>query len=284
MSFELHVLAADPALSLPTKMFLGCQMTSIDDLHTFHASDQTLTDGAGIAFRPFMLIVTPLALELSMAVFATSPGVFRTNGRKSATLAFVRAQVFFAIVVSLLTDVAVVCTGKESGHLGDDVIMVVVHVEVYPFIFLRTGVDDIIVVLFRDDIDLILGHVRLEQFGLFDPTRTERYVGILVKFLCHTRLHRSTAIRHTLVLWIVIELGFGDDKGSRHAQIVVISYSYDGSFLFQVFPQIHFRALAAFAPDRHTDVNHIDFHRVVQSKLLIGLNDLFKLGENVFRG
>ena len=40
MPFELHVLAADPALSL------GCQMTSLDDLHTFHASDQTLADGS----------------------------------------------------------------------------------------------------------------------------------------------------------------------------------------------------------------------------------------------
>ena len=62
MPFELQVLAAGPALSLSTKMFLGCLMTSIDNLHTFHASDQTLTDVAGIAFRPFMLIITPLAL------------------------------------------------------------------------------------------------------------------------------------------------------------------------------------------------------------------------------
>ena len=157
MPFELHVLAAGPALSLSTKMFRGCQMTSIDDLHTFQASGQTLTDAAGIAFTAFMLIVTPLAVELSMAVFATSPGLFGTNGRKPATLAFVRAQVFFAIVVSLLAGVVVVVTGKESGHFSDDVIMVVVHVEVYPFVFVWPGVDDIVVVLFRDDIDLVFG-------------------------------------------------------------------------------------------------------------------------------
>ena len=252
--------------------------------HTFHASDQTLTDGSGIAFRPFMLIVTPLALELSMAVFTTSPGIFRINGRKSATLAFVRAQVFFAMVVSLLTGVAVVNAGKESGHLGDDVIMVLVHVEVYPFDFLWPGVDDIVVVLFRDDIDLIPGHVRLKQFGLFDPTRTERYVGILMKFPCQRRLQRSVRHSYMTVARVVIELGFGNHESSRHAQIVIVSYSYDGSFLFQVFLQIHFRAFAAFAPDRHADVNHVDFHCVVQSKLLIGLDDLLKLGENVFRG
>ena len=217
MPFELHVLAAGPTLLLSTKMFLGCLMTLINDLHTFHASDQTLTNGAGIAFRPFMLIVTLLALELSMAVFATSPGLFRTNGRKSATPALVRTQVFFVMLVSLLAGVAIVVTGKESGHLGDDVIMDVVHVEVNPFVFLRTSLDDIIVVLFQDDIDLILVQVRLKQFGLFNPTRTERYAGILVKFLCHARLLRSSVIPYLTVARVVIEFGFSNHKGSHHA-------------------------------------------------------------------
>ena len=184
-------------------------MTTIDDLHAFHTSDQTLTDGSGIAFRSFMLIVTLLALELSIAVFATSPGLFRTDGRKPATLAFVWAQVFLVVVVSLLTGVTVVNASKESGHFGDYIIMVVVHVEVYPFVFLRTSVDDIVVVLFRDDIDLILGQVCLEQFGLFNLTRTERYVGVGVKFLRQTCLHCPTMIHYPLVLWIVMELDFG---------------------------------------------------------------------------
>ena len=71
MPFELHVLAAGPALLLSTMMFLGCLMTSLHDLHTFHASDQTLADGSGIASRPFMLFVTLLSLELSMTVLAS---------------------------------------------------------------------------------------------------------------------------------------------------------------------------------------------------------------------
>ena len=180
-------------------------MTSIDDLHTFQASNQTLANGLDIAFRPFMLIVTPLALELSMAVFASSPGLFRTNGRKSTTPALLRTQVFFVMIMDFLTGVAIVVSGKESGHLGDDVIMIVVHV------------DDIIVLLFRDDIDLILGQVRLKQFGLVNPARTERHTGVLVEFLCQTRLHRPTMIHYTLVLWVVIELGFGDYESSRPA-------------------------------------------------------------------
>ena len=137
------------------------------------------------------------------------------------------------------------------------------HVEVCPFVFLWTSVDDIVVVLFRDDIDLVFGQVHLEQFGLFNPTRTERYIGILVKFLCQTHLQGSLVIPYLPVARVVIELGFGNHESSRHAQIVTVSYPYDGSFLFQVFLQIHFRAFAALAPDRHAEVNHVDFHRVV---------------------
>ena len=55
-------------------------MTTIDDLHTFHASGKALTDESGIALRSFV-IVTPLALELSITGFATSPGLFRIDGR-----------------------------------------------------------------------------------------------------------------------------------------------------------------------------------------------------------
>ena len=189
MPFELHVLAAGPALSLSTLMFLGCQMTLLDDLHTFHASDQTLANRSGIASRPYMLLVTPLPLELSMAVLTSSPGLFRTNGRKSATLALVRTQVFFVMIIGFLPGVAKVAAGEESRHLGDNVIMIVVHVEVNFLVFLRTTVNYIIAVLFRHDIDLTIGQVRLELFGLFNPAWTERHASVLVEYLCQTRLH-----------------------------------------------------------------------------------------------
>ena len=95
--------------------------------------------------------------------------------------------------------------------------MIVVHVEVNLFVFFRTSVDNVIVVLFQDDTDLILGQVRLKLFGLFNPARTRRHTGILVKFLCHARLHQSSVIHYTLVLCIVIEFGFSNHEGSRHA-------------------------------------------------------------------
>ena len=123
----------------------------------------------------------------------------------------------FKVIIDFLTRVTIVVACKKPRHLGDDVIVIVVHIEVNLLVFLRAAIDDFILIFFGHDIDLVFGQVRLEQFGLFDPTRTERYVGILVKFLCHTRLHRSRVIHYTLVLRIVIELAFGDDKGSRHA-------------------------------------------------------------------
>ena len=80
---------------------------------------------------------------------------------------------FFVVTVGFLAGVAIVAAGEESRHLGDNVIMIVVHVEVNSLVFLRTTVSDIIVVLFRHDIDLIIGQVRLEQFGL-GQSRTDQ--------------------------------------------------------------------------------------------------------------
>lgn len=82
------------------------------------------------------------------------------------------------MIIGFLARMTIVDTGEKSRHLGHNVIMIVVHVEVNLFVFLRTGVDDVIVVLFRYDINLILGQVRLELFGLFNSTRTERHAGI----------------------------------------------------------------------------------------------------------
>ena len=143
---------------------------------------------------------------------------------------------------------AIVNACEKSRHLGDDVIVVVVHVQVNLFVFLWTGVDDFIAILFRHDTDLILGQVRLKQFGLVNPARTKRYAGILMKFLCQTRLQGSVRHSYMAVLWVVIELGFGNHESSRHAKFILVSYSYDRFLLFQMFLQIHFRAFGAFAP------------------------------------
>lgn len=91
----------------------------------------------------------------------------------------------FVSVVRFLTAVAIVAVAEKSRHLADDVIvMIVVHRQVYFLVFLWVGVDDFIAVLFRHDIDLIIGKVRLKLLGLLKSTRTEKHAGVLVEFLC----------------------------------------------------------------------------------------------------
>ena len=77
-----------------------------------------------------MLIVTPLTLELSTAITTRSPGHLGTNGVKSTTLAFVRANVIFKVIIDFLTRVTIVVACKKPRHLGNDVIVIVVYVEV----------------------------------------------------------------------------------------------------------------------------------------------------------
>ena len=54
----------------------------------------------------------------------------------------------FLIVVSLFARVAIVSAYKKSRHFGDDVIVVVVHVQVDLLLFLWTRVNDFIAVFF----------------------------------------------------------------------------------------------------------------------------------------
>ena len=121
------------------------------------------------------------------------------------------------MLVSLLTRMAIVATGKESGHLGDDVIVVTMHVEVNPLVFFWAGVDDFIAIFLAHNTDLVFAQVCLEQFGLLNPARTERHVSILVKFPCQTRLQRSVRHSYMTVARIIIEFSFGNHESSRHA-------------------------------------------------------------------
>ena len=119
------------------------------------------------------------------------------------------------MVVSLLTRETVVAASKKSGHFSDDIIVIVVHVQINLLVFLGTRVDYFIAIFFRHDTDLVFGQVRLELFGLLNPAQSEWYVGVVVEFLCQTHLHRPTMIRDALVVCIVMQLGFGDNEGSR---------------------------------------------------------------------
>ena len=162
-----------------------------------------------------MLFVTLLALQQSMTIVTSLPGHFRALGRKPATFACIRAPMLFLIVVSLLARMAIVNAGEKSRHLGDDVIMIVVHVQVNLLVFLWTSIDDFIAVFFGHDTDLIIGKVGLKLFSLLESTRTKRHAGVLMKLLRQTRLQWSMGISYLKVASIIIDLGFGHYEGSR---------------------------------------------------------------------
>ena len=110
-----------------------------------------------------MLFITLLALEQPMTIVTSLPGHFRALGRKPTTLACIRAPVIFVIILCFLARMAIVNVGEKARHLGDDVIMVVVHVQVNLLVFLWTSIDDFIAVFFRDDTDLIILQFRTDQ-------------------------------------------------------------------------------------------------------------------------
>ena len=163
-----------------------------------------------------MLFLTLLALEQPMTIVTSLPGHFRALGRKPTTLACTRAPMIFVIIVCFFARMAIVVASEKSRHLGDDVIMVVVHIEVNLLPFLWTRIDDFIGVFFGHDIDLIIGQVRLKLFSFFNSARTKRHARALVEFLCQTRLQWSMGISYMAVASIIIKLCFGNYEGSRH--------------------------------------------------------------------
>ena len=163
-----------------------------------------------------MLFIILLALEQSTTSLTSLLGHLWALGRKPTALAVVRTPVLFLMIVGFLGRMAIVVAGEKSRHLGDDVIMIVVHVQVNLLVFLWTGIDDFIAVFFGHDTDLIIGQVRLKLFSFFNSARTKRYARILVEFLCQTRLHRFPVIRYVLVLVVVIKLCFSNHEGSQH--------------------------------------------------------------------
>ena len=120
------------------------------------------------------------------------------------------------IIVRFLALVTVVCAGKETRHFRNPVVVIVVHVQVNLLVFLRTAVNNLLVVLFGHNINLILGQIRLKLLGFFDTTRTQRNVGFGVQFLRQSGLNGFSMISDTLVLGVIINFCFRDHKRASH--------------------------------------------------------------------
>ena len=112
---------------------------------------------------------------------------------------------------------AIINAGEKSRHFGDDVIVIVMHVEVNLFVFFWTGINDFIPIFFGHDTDLVFAQVCLELFGLLNPARTERHAGVLMEFPSQSCLQGSIGLSYLTVARVVIDLGFGNHDSSRHA-------------------------------------------------------------------
>ena len=95
-----------------------------------------------------MLIVTLLTFEHSTTIVTGHPGQVRTNGTRPTTFARIWAKVSLQIIVRFLALVTVVCAGKETRHLCNHVVVIVVHVQINPLVFVWTAVNNLVVVLF----------------------------------------------------------------------------------------------------------------------------------------
>ena len=217
MVFKFDKLAANPALLRSALVFLGCRITPTHHFLGLGAFDQTLAHGPSFAPLLLMVIVTLLTLEHSSTIVTGHPGQFRTNGSSPTTFARVRAKMILHITVRFLALVTVVCAGKETRHFRNHVVVIVVHVQINLFVFLRTTVDDVVVVLFGHDVDLILGQIRLKPLSFLDTTRSQRNAGVGVQFLCQLRLQWPIGHPYMTVTTIVINFGFSHHKRTSHA-------------------------------------------------------------------
>ena len=86
----------------------------------------------------------------------------------------------FVIITGFLTGMAVVAAGEEPRHFRNHIVVVVVQVQINLLVFVWTSLNDIIIVFFRHDIDLILGQVQLKFLQYHtDPKEHLRWYEVL---------------------------------------------------------------------------------------------------------
>ena len=130
-----------------------------------------------------MSIETFLAFEISIAAITVNPGHDGTV-RKTTTLTRVGTQMISQIIVGFLAGVAVHAPSQETGHAGDDVVMIVVEIEINSFLLFGTGIKDGILVFFGHDVDLVVGEIGLKLFDFVQSTGSEGDARLFMQFLC----------------------------------------------------------------------------------------------------
>jgi hypothetical protein len=74
----------------------------------------------------------------------------------------------------------IVRTCKKSRHGGDHIVVVIVQVKVYLLLLLGTDKKEGVLMLFRDNVDLVFGKVGLKLFGFIQTASTQRNTSFFV--------------------------------------------------------------------------------------------------------
>ena len=130
---------------------------------------------------------------------------------------------------------AIVNVGEKPGHFCNHIIVVVVHVQINPLVFVRIDVHNFIFVFFGHNVYLIFSEIRLKLFCFLNTAPSKMNACICVEFLNHSGLHNPPIINNAMVLWIVMDFGFCDHKSASHTQVVIVSDVDDGFLFLQMF-------------------------------------------------
>ena len=71
------------------------------------------------------------------------------------------------VIIPFFTGVTIPFSGKKGRHDRDDVIMVIMQKQINLFLFFRPGINDRILMIFRNNIDLMLRQIRLKLLDFF---------------------------------------------------------------------------------------------------------------------
>jgi hypothetical protein len=100
----------------------------------------------------------------------------------------------FYMIIPFFTSMAILFTSNKSRHACYHIEMIVMQKQINPFLLIRPGKNDRILMLFRNNVDLIIGQIRLKLFDLVYTARCGlRWSTILLYRLSFSILAIETA-------------------------------------------------------------------------------------------
>jgi hypothetical protein len=87
------------------------------------------------------------------------------------------------MIIPFFTGMAINFTSNKSRHACNHIEMIVMQKQINPFLFIRSGKNDRILMLFRNNVDLIISQIRLKLFDFVYTARTYRNTCFFVQII-----------------------------------------------------------------------------------------------------